>query len=90
MAKKKQAKKHNFKHTAPVVSAEPKAVLTESSPAKAAAKTATVALPANHFIGRDLMRVVVLASSLVLLEVILWQLFDHTGLGSSIYGLIHV
>lgn len=54
------------------------------------AVSATVAQADFGYVTTDLRRVGVFAISLILLELLLWYLMSHTGLGNSIYNLIQV
>ncbi len=93
MAKKKnQSKKHRFKYTeAPTESAT--AVGTPADEAKAKTVSASVRPSQDSerdfsYVSRDLRRIAVLAVCLVLLEVGLAYMFNHTGLGSTVDNLI--
>lgn len=99
MAKKKQSKKHKFKYAGEVqgvsapaaasVAARPAQLVRAAQPASV---RAAVAMGARDFsyVGRDLRRIAVLAAGLVLLELALWYLFSHTGVGNSVYNFINV
>jgi hypothetical protein len=97
MAKKKYSgKKHRFKH------AEPSSTVLETrengaAPASAAPNKprvtgggAAVAERDFSYVAGDLRRIAVMAAGFILLEVILWFVFGHTGLGDSIYHLVQV
>ncbi len=102
MAKKnKSSKKHRFKYAEPtalggVVTQTPVSSPVTASPGKAsvvgpaAGASATVATRDFGYVTRDLRRLGVLAVGLVLLEVMLWYLFNYTGLGDSVYQLVQV
>jgi hypothetical protein len=53
---------------------------------------ATVVIGARDFsyVGADLRRIALLAVFLVALEVVLWLILGHTGVGNSIYQLVQV
>lgn len=94
MAKKKKShKKHQqFKYatpTAPSVGGEPKR--SEAATNKpAASRSYSYEVASLPLIKKDLRKVIILAGSFVVLQLILWFLFDHTGLGPSIYRVIKV
>ena len=104
MAKKnKSNKKHRFKYAEPAtgVSQVPAvATVTASSsdapagnsatPKAAAAAVSTVAGRDFSYVSTDLRRLSVLAVGLVALELVLWYLFTHTGIGDAVFNLIHV
>lgn len=90
MAKKKSLKtnrKHQLKYAAPT--GEATAVVR---PAKATVVGSAVATTERDFsyVTHDLGRILMLGSGLIFFLVILWYLFGHTGLGSSVYNLIKV
>jgi hypothetical protein len=101
MAKKKQTKKHKFKYAAPTTgalnapavgtTAAASGVTTEVS-AKPVQTVGLVTSTGRNFayVGQDLSRVGIFAVSLIAAELVLWWLFGHTGLGSSVYNLVHV
>ncbi len=41
-------------------------------------------------IRKDVRKVVVLAATFVLIQVLLWVLFEHTGLGSAVYSFVKI
>src|SRR5437660_1299420 len=96
MAKKKsQGKKHKFKYAEPTgVSATQEAAPVSApatKPTLAAAQTrarvqAVAAASSRDFsyVGADVKRIGILAVALFGVEVLLWYLFGHTGLGSAI------
>ena len=100
MAKKKnQPKKHRFKSTEITeASTEGQPIVSASASAPAAHKSAPAALAGSaailhheySYVGPDLRRVLLLAGALVVLELVLWYLFENTGLGSAIYNLVNV
>ena len=101
MAKKtKTSKKHRFKYAEPSVSAAAAAAPVVAAPAPASkvpaaaapalAEAATVAGRDFSYVGTDLRRVGVLAASLLALELVLWYLFGHTGVGNVVYNLFQV
>ena len=101
MAKKKYStKKHRFKHAEP----SPAVLETRENGATPAPATATTA-PAKprvygggaavserdfSYVAVDLRRIAIMATGFILLEVILWYVFGHTGVGDSIYHLVQV
>jgi len=42
------------------------------------------------YVSRDVRRIGVLAITLVVLELVLWYLFAHTGVGDTVYNLVNV
>jgi hypothetical protein len=106
MAKKKnQTKKHKFKYAQPDsgVSSHATAQVNESAAGQnqpqskvrmdRAANNGTLAMSGVRdfsYVASDLRRVLLLAASLVALEVLLWLLFTHTGLGNAVYSLVRV
>jgi len=103
MAKKKQAKKHKFKYagevqTADVVSSTVVGGIKKAEPAaapwraqSAALRTAAVSGGRDFsYVGQDARRIAVLAGSLVALEVVLWYLLAHTGVGNAVYTFVKV
>jgi hypothetical protein len=101
MAKKKsQSKKHKFKYSEPTSGVRPdleKGVPEATiSNAKVMAK-AKQGRPAGavvadtrdfSYVGADVRRIGVLAASLVALELVIWYLFGHTGLGNAVFNLV--
>lgn len=102
MGKKNQSKKHKFKHVEPIKSQEfrPAVVagadkLGVAQAAHRAGQTAggvggAVAGRDFRYVLTDLQRIVVLLVALVGVEVVLWYLFAHTGLGSAVYRLVRL
>jgi hypothetical protein len=103
MAKKtKSTKKHRFKYAEPTgVAARPaESTLQETSSVAPSAKpnavfkpqagAAVVASRDFGYVTTDLRRLAVFAVGLIALELILWYLFEHTGLGAAVYGLIRL
>ncbi|HEY2003835.1 MAG TPA: hypothetical protein VGH44_01850 [Candidatus Saccharimonadia bacterium] len=99
MAKKKnQPKKHKFKYTDAVpaetamVPASPEALADAVTVAPTKSRQAAVAGPTRDFsyVSVDLGRIAVLAVVLVGLELVLWLLFTHTGVGNTVYNLVNV
>lgn len=98
MAKKKnQSKKHKFKYADPTASVmsvpaggSGEAASVSNAPAKA--RQAVAAGPTRDFsyVVSDLRRILVLAVVLVGLELVLWYLFTHTGIGHQAYSLVKV
>jgi hypothetical protein len=99
MAKKKQSKKHKFKYSEPTTELRP---ADSSLPTLKTGGNQTTVLrpPAGRmaaiqsrdfsYVLSDLKRIFVLGVSLVLAELLLWYLFGHTGLGSTVYNLVNV
>jgi hypothetical protein len=105
MAKKKsQNKKHKFKYAEPTSSVISAGAPATQPNEAATTQPSRVIAPAGRpvrvvaaldtrdfsYVGQDLRRVGVMAGSLLALEVILWYLFGHSGLGSAVYNLIKV
>ncbi len=101
MAKKKNAsKKHKFKHAEQSLPSQGAVeALNQASVAVATAKkpvlrsqtaVSQASLRDFSYVVTDVRRIAVFAVALVLLEVALWYLFSHTGVGSSIYKLVGV
>jgi ribose/xylose/arabinose/galactoside ABC-type transport system permease subunit len=101
MAKKKHRKKHNFKYTTPSqVSPAPASATATSGTAAQPSKATAAVRPAAQggsivanleefsYVKRDLAKVGMLAVGFVALQFVLWYLFEHTGLGNSVYHLI--
>lgn len=97
MAKKKKTKKHNFAHGRPSQSvAKPdqampdKPVKHPARPTVPSGPTAVAAYEVAHLpeIKADVRRVLVLAVVFVVLELVLWYLLEHTGLGPHVYNLV--
>jgi hypothetical protein len=96
MAKKKNlSKKHKFKHVEPTsIQAEAQAKVSSTSGAslrteQVAATAGATARDFSYVLG-DLNRIAFYAGILIALELILWYLFGHTGLGTAIYRLVQV
>lgn len=103
MAKKKNRKKHNFKYAtssgtnraaAPAEASTP-AARQSVTPVAAAAKSPVInknlAVGDDlSYVTKDLSKVAVLAAAFTALELILWYLFNHTGLGTQVYHLIRL
>jgi len=88
MAKKKSLKtnrKHQLKYAAPTG-----AVAPVTRPVKSATVAPSVVTTHRDFsyVTADLARIVYLGGGLILLLVVLWYLFGHTGLGPAAYNLI--
>jgi hypothetical protein len=103
MAKKKQAKKHKFKYAEPSTlvgtwpTADAPAVLGKAVgasrtgvPAKLGAGAVAATTRDFSYVGADLRRIAVFGISLVILELALWFLFNHTGLGNTVYSFVKV
>lgn len=99
MAKKKKSKKHNFTYGKPGRSAKPVAPFAktqaEPAPSKQTAvspgtPTSVASYEVAHLpeIKSDVGRVLVLAVCFVAAQIVLWYLFEHTGLGPHIYNLV--
>lgn len=101
MAKKKTAKRRQFKSNrapkpaktavmeAAPVSAPASAPARATTPRPAAAPATLVTSDGRNFgyVARDLRQIALLGGGLIVLLIILWYLFAHTGLGSAVYGL---
>lgn len=95
MAKKKTStKKHRFKYAQPTGLSENSMSTPASSPTATGGHrpvAATIAPGEDYsYVGRDLRRLSVLAVSLLAIELIIWVLFGHTGLGDTVDSWIHV
>lgn len=98
MPKKKQTKKHKFKHgeqSAGVISpaesgaiSKPKAVVSGPSISKQTTGSGSITARDFSYVASDLRKILVLALSLLGLELVLWFLFAHTGLGNTVYNSI--
>jgi hypothetical protein len=93
MAKKKSSKanrKHEFKYAAPSATVVVPSAKAASGTSVTAAVIGGTTQRDFSYVGRDLRRIVLLGSTLILLQLVLWYLFDHTGLGSSVYNLVQL
>jgi hypothetical protein len=86
MAKKKSSqatRKHQFKYAAPPAT-------VAGSSAKASFSTSTNAGNERDFsyVLVDLRRIALLGGGLVILQLVLWYIFNHTGLGPATYNLV--
>jgi len=101
MAKKKnQSKKHRFKYadpaaveagmTATSAASEAPAGFVGAAPTKARQTAVAVTTRDFSYVSIDLARIAVLAVLLVGLELVLWLLFTHTGVGSAVYSFVKV
>ena len=106
MAKKKsQNKKHKFKYAEPPTGVNSPASADKQGEAAGANQTNRVAVPSTRpyvkagavadtrdfsYVGHDLRRIAILAGLLLALEIALWYLFGHTGLGNTVYNLVKV
>lgn len=92
MSSKKKHRKKNFKPKAST--AEPRQTPVTALPSEAVIAAipapATPDMPQLQLIRHDVRRVVVIAGVFVLLQVILWYLFNNTGLGAAVYRLIQL
>jgi hypothetical protein len=98
MAKKKQTKKHRFKYTEPNVAAglelaggrksvgESKSVSTAISRGADLSMRAVPGARDFSYVGTDVRKIAIFAVALVALEVVLWYVFTHTGVGNSVYS----
>lgn len=91
--KKKSQKKHQFKYaeakSATASPAQSSANLSAPTSSAAAKQTSLGYQVANlELIKGDVRKVLVLAGSFVLLQLVLWFVFGHTSLGSGVYHLI--
>ena len=94
MAKKKTHKKQVFKYAQPTAGVE---VVGKSSVAtspyvatKGTGAVVTSTLDVNPYLGRDLIRLAIIATSLIVVELGLWSLFSHTAVGMTIYNLYKI
>ena len=89
MAKKKSSKtnrKHQFKYAAPQTTSTVSGVKAVVS-----ASSANAADERNYsYVGVDLRRIAWLGGGLVLLQLALWYIFTHTGVGPSVYNLVQI
>ncbi|MDB5178974.1 MAG: hypothetical protein JWN01_917 [Patescibacteria group bacterium] len=94
MAKKKHTtKKHKFKHAEPdagAMVAQPTVGAVTNGGARLAKQAAAADVRDFSYVFGDLRRIAVLGISLIALELVLWYLLNHTGLGDSVYHLIKV
>jgi hypothetical protein len=94
MGKKSQGKKHKFKHVeASNAQAMPASSVGAPVPSRAqAGGTVSVTQPSRDFgyVLGDMRRIMALALALVALELALWYLLSHTGLGDTVYRMIQV
>ena len=93
MAKKKySSKKHRNRPLADGAVHESASTVAEApSPQSAPARPKTAATVASKdfsYVAQDLRRIGLMAVSLIALELVLWYLVSHTGLGDSVYNLI--
>jgi hypothetical protein len=96
MAKKKKShKKHQFKYAAPTKAPSASSSLESGKAVVTAARPVT--LPTLNYeiknlslIVKDIRKVVLLGSVFVFLQLVLWGLFEYTGLGEAVYSLIKV
>ncbi len=91
MSSKKKHRKKQFKAQQPKPQSAPQATVQVEAPTAAVitpTPQATAEVAHLSLINRDVRRVMVLAASFVGVEIILWYLFGHTGLGSAVYNLI--
>ena len=90
MAKKKSSKanrKHQFKYAAPATTVAAPGAKVVSAPSAAASVGAATQRDFSYVLV-DLRRTAILGGSLVVFQLILWYLFNHTGLGPSVYNLV--
>ena len=102
MAKRKKCKKRVAgRPIAPVQASRPSERSTGNpgvtgqtvlaAPAPEAPQSAVKAVdPRWAYVRRDVTRVGILAGVCVLIELALWYLFNHTGLGDAVYRLIKI
>jgi hypothetical protein len=100
MAKKKtQSKKHKFKYAesgGSVVGSPHTEAMVHDHTSEAVSprpdRAASIVSAGRDFsyVGADLRRIMVMAAFLIALEVALWGLLGHTGLGNSVYQLVKV
>jgi hypothetical protein len=95
MAKKKQTKKHKFKYAEPgttVTTLEATTVTpgTQATTPSSKGRATAVVSRSNAYVGRDVRKVAILAAALIVVELILSYVFQHTSIGPSIYGQFHI
>jgi hypothetical protein len=103
MAKKKyQSKKHKFKHATShdglmSSTSEPEHKGSTTSEIKSSLRESRKSVAVFSSVSRDfgyvavdLRRVATFAVALVAIELILWYVFGHTGVGPSVYKLVNV
>jgi hypothetical protein len=92
MAKKKQSKKHKFKYTEPVMGMGGGATVYEASRPGDLRAPQTRAAAGNHrdysYVGSDMRRIVVLAGTLVGVELAIYYLVSHSALGITLSHLV--
>jgi hypothetical protein len=94
MAKKKTHKKQSFKYAQPSAGVDtaiiPPITASASTPTRTSNAVVPTTLNDNPFLGQDLMKLGVIAVSLIVLEFVLSALFSHTSLGSTVYDLYRI
>ena len=91
MSKKKSRKKHQFKYAAPVGSSavsmggESSLVATRSTTQPAVLLSSDGEL--TH-IRHDIIKTAYLAAAFICGQLVLWALFNHTGVGAAVYSLV--
>jgi hypothetical protein len=91
MAKKKSSKanrKHQFKYATPATGASAPATATAGSGASVVAAAGSER--DFSYVISDLRRTALLGGGLIVFQIVLWYLFNHTGLGPSVYNFVKV
>lgn len=91
---KKTHKKQSFKYAQPTANVD----ATRTSPVVENALTPTrtsnavvsITVNDNPYLRKDLAKLGIIAVSLIILEFVLWTLFSHTSVGSSVYNLYKI
>ena len=89
MAKKKSSKtnrKHQFKYATPSTGS----ASTTAKASVATTSTTTADERDYRYVGVDLRRIFWLGGTLVIVQLILWYIFSHTGVGPSVYNLVQI
>jgi hypothetical protein len=93
MAKKKQGKKHKFKYSdasMPAPGAVPAFASAGEVKAPQLRHSGNSATRDFSYVAVDLRRILILAAFLVLVEITLYYLINHTGLGGSLDSLVKI
>jgi branched-subunit amino acid ABC-type transport system permease component len=91
MAKKKQNKKHKFKYADPVGPTAGSVGAVPNRPGELKAPSARVVSTNQRdfsYVAVDMRRILILAASLVAVELVLYYLLGHTGWGDALNSLI--
>jgi hypothetical protein len=96
MAKKKNRKKHQFKHVRPEAASGTMATAeaqAQPKPKPERTETSTASPKASSelsYVTSDMKRIVLIGSGFGLLQVLLWYLLATTELGDKVYSLIRL